>query len=159
MIVHGAMHAAALACGTLSRGVNRRSAYPSEVIMASLPKSLYFSALSNLDPGMGSPYHSRMRVIVRRTWRRFWDSAPQYADAKGPLEAWYAEARKAQWRSPQDMKAQFRQASILNNNRVVFKIGGNKYRFIAAVDYQRQALFIRLIGTHAQYDTIDAEVV
>jgi len=100
-----------------------------------------------------------MRVIAKRTLRRFWESAPQYADAKGPLEAWYAEARKAQWRTPQDMKAQFRHASILKNNRVVFNIGGHKYRLIAAVDYQRQAVFIRFIGTHAQYDTIDGEVV
>jgi len=84
---------------------------------------------------------------------------PQYADAKGPLEAWHTEARKAQWRTPQDIKAQFRQASILKNHRVVFNIGGNKYRLVVAVDYQRQALFIRFIGTHAQYDTIDAEVV
>jgi len=90
-----------------------------------------------------------MRVIAKRTLRRFWESAPHYADAKGPLEAWHTEARKAQWRTPQDIKAQFRQASILKNNRVVFNIGGNKYRLVAAVDYQRQALFIRFIGTHA----------
>ncbi len=100
-----------------------------------------------------------MRVIAKRTLRAFWESAPQYADAKGPLEAWYTEARKATWRTPQDIKSQFRHASILKNNRVVFNIGGNKYRLIVAVDYQRQALFIRFIGTHRQYDTIDAEVV
>jgi mRNA interferase HigB len=100
-----------------------------------------------------------MRVIAKRTLRQFWESAPQYADAKGPLDAWYAEARKAQWRTPQDIKAQFRHASILKNQRVVFNIGGNKYRLIVAVDYQRQVVFIRFIGTHAQYDTIDAEVV
>ena len=57
------------------------------------------------------------------------------------------------------MKAQFRHASILKNHRVVFNIGGNKYRLIVAVDYQRQALFVRFIGTHVQYDIIDAEVV
>jgi mRNA interferase HigB len=100
-----------------------------------------------------------MRVIAKRTLRQFWESAPQYADAKGPLDAWYVEARKAHWRTPQDIKAQFRHASILRNHRVVFNIGGNKYRLIVAVDYQRQVLFIRFIGTHAQYDTIDAEVV
>lgn len=100
-----------------------------------------------------------MRVIAKRTLRNFWESAAQYADAKGPLEAWYAEARRAHWRTPQDVKAQFRHASILKNNRVVFNIGGNRYRLIVAVDYRRQAVFIRFIGTHVQYDTIDAEVV
>jgi mRNA interferase HigB len=59
-----------------------------------------------------------MRVIAKRTLRRFWESAPQYVDAKGPLEAWHTEARKAQWRTPQDIKAQFRQASILKNHRL-----------------------------------------
>lgn len=107
---------------------------------------------------MGPPYYPLMRVIAKRTLRQFWE-VPQYTDAKGPLEAWYAEARKAQWRTPQDVKAQFRHASILKNHRVVFNIGGNKYRLIVAVDYQRQALFVRFIGTHAQYDKIDAEVV
>ena len=100
-----------------------------------------------------------MRVIAKRTLREFWESAPQYAEAQGPLEAWYAEARKATWRTPPDLKAQFRHASILKNNRVVFNIGGNKYRLVVAVDYQRQVLFIRFIGTHSQYDIIDAEVV
>ena len=100
-----------------------------------------------------------MRVIAKRTLREFWESAPQYADAQGPLEAWYVEANKAVWSTPLDIKAQFRHASILKNNRVVFNIGGNKYRLVVAVDYQRHVLFVRFIGTHSQYDTIDAEVV
>ena len=112
-----------------------------------------------LIPEWDRPIISRMRVIAKRTLRQFWESASQYADAKGPLDAWYAEARNAQWRTPQGIKTRFRQASILKNNRVVFNIGGNKYRLITAVDYQRQVLFVRFIGTHAQYDTIDAEVV
>ncbi len=100
-----------------------------------------------------------MRVIAKRTLREFWESAPQHADAQGPLEAWYTEARKAAWSSPPDIKAQFRHASILQNNRVVFNIGGNKYRLVVAVDYRRQVLFVRFIGPHRQYDAIDAEVV
>ncbi len=100
-----------------------------------------------------------MRIIAKRTLREFWESVPHYADAQGPLEAWYAEANKAVWSTPLDIKAQFRHASILKNNRVVFNIGGNKYRLVVAVDYQRHVLFVRFIGTHSQYDTIDAEVV
>jgi mRNA interferase HigB len=123
------------------------------------PLVLLLKFLTALIPEWDQRIISCMRVIAKRTLRQFWESAPQYADAKGPLEAWYAEARKAQWRTPQDIKAQFRHASILKNHRVVFNIGGNKYRLIVAVDYQRQALFIRFIGTHAQYDKIDAEVV
>jgi mRNA interferase HigB len=76
-----------------------------------------------------------------------------------PLEACHAEALKAIWQTPQDIKAQFRSASILKNNRVVFNIGGNKYRLVVAIDYTRQTIFVRFIGTHKQYDKIDAEVI
>ncbi|MFQ5900704.1 MAG: type II toxin-antitoxin system HigB family toxin [Thermodesulfobacteriota bacterium] len=100
-----------------------------------------------------------MRVIAKRTLREFWESSPKYAEAKGPLEAWHAEAIKAKWQTPQDIKKQFRSASILKNNRVVFNIGGNKYRLIVAIDYSRQTIFIKFIGTHQQYNKINAEVV
>ncbi len=99
-----------------------------------------------------------MRVIAKRTLREFW-SLPQYMDSKGPLEAWHSEALKANWSSPQEIKAQFRSASILKNNRVVFNIAGNKYRLIVAIDYTRKACFIKFIGTHKQYDKVDAEVI
>jgi mRNA interferase HigB len=99
-----------------------------------------------------------MRVISKRTLREFWE-IPQYADAKAPIEAWHAEAHKAVWNSPQDIKTQFRSASILKGNRVVFNIAGNKYRLIVALDYGRQGCFVKFIGTHKQYDQIDAEVV
>jgi mRNA interferase HigB len=100
-----------------------------------------------------------MRVIAKRTLRQFWESAPQYADAKGPLDAWYAEARKVHWRTPQDIKAQFRHASILKNHRVVFNIGGNKYRLVVWINYPYRVIYVRFIGTHAQYDRIDAQTV
>ena len=102
---------------------------------------------------------SSMRVIAKRTLREFWKASPKYADAKGPLEAWHAEALTAKWESPQALKAQFRSASVLKNNRVVFNIAGNKYRLVVAIDYLRQVMFIQFIGTHAQYDEIDAETV
>jgi mRNA interferase HigB len=100
-----------------------------------------------------------MRVIAKRTLRQFWRGSPRYADAQGPIEAWYAEVLKAVWRKPQDVKAQFRSASILKGGRVVFNIAGNKYRLIVAIDYERQTCFVKFIGTHAQYDAIDAETV
>jgi len=80
-------------------------------------------------------------------------------DSKAPLEAWHSEALKAKWNSPQDIKAQFRSASILKNSRVVFNIAGNKYRLIVAIDYERQVCFVKFVGTHKQYDQIDAEIV
>jgi len=100
-----------------------------------------------------------MRIIAKRTLREFWENSPKYADAKGPLEAWHAEAKKAKWTTPQDIKAQFRNASILKGGRVVFNIAGNKYRLVVAIDYTRQIVFIRFIGTHQQYDQIDMETI
>ncbi len=99
-----------------------------------------------------------MRVIAKRTLRNFWESLPQYADAQAQLEAWHSEALKASWKTPQEIKTQFASASILKNNRVVFNIAGNKYRLIVSIDYIRQACFIKFVGTHAQYDAINAEV-
>jgi mRNA interferase HigB len=90
---------------------------------------------------------------------RFWQSSSKHADAQGPIEAWHAEAEKASWRSPQELKTQFRSASVLKGGRVVFNIAGNKYRLVVAIDYERQACFVKFIGTHEQYDQIDAETV
>ena len=69
-----------------------------------------------------------MRVISKRTLREFWESSSQYEDAKSSLEVWYGETLKAEWKTPQEIKAKFRSASILKNNRVVFNIAGNKYQ-------------------------------
>jgi len=99
-----------------------------------------------------------MRVIAKRTLCNFWASEPEYSDAQASLEAWHFEALKASWATPQEIKAQFASASILKNNRVVFNIAGNKYRLIVSIDYIRQACFIKFVGTHKQYDAINAEV-
>ncbi len=99
-----------------------------------------------------------MRIIAKRTLRRFWE-LPSYSDSKAPLEAWHAECMKATWKTPQEIKTHFRSASVLKNSRVVFNIAGNKYRLIVAADYMRQAMFIKFIGTHKQYDKIDAETI
>ena len=100
-----------------------------------------------------------MRVISKRTLREFWEASPQYLDAQSSLEVWHGETLRANWKTPQEIKEQFRSASILKNNRVVFNIAGNKYRLVVSIDYGRQAFFIRFIGTHKQYDDIDAEVI
>lgn len=99
-----------------------------------------------------------MRVIAKRTLRQF-RSGAKHADAQGPLAAWHAETLKASWQTPQEVKAQFRSASILQGGRVVFNIGGNQYRLVVAIDYSRQACFVKFIGTHRQYDSIDAETI
>ena len=97
-----------------------------------------------------------MRVIAKRTLRQFWE---QYPDAQGPLEAWHSETVKAHWKDPQQIKEKFGSASILKGGRVVFNIGGNKYRLVLAMDYRRQACYVKFVGTHRKYDAIDAETV
>ncbi len=99
-----------------------------------------------------------MRVIAKSAIKKFWEQ-PAYRDAKGPLESWYEEAIKANWPSPQAIKAQYRNASICSNNRVVFNIGGNKYRLVVEIQYRAGIAWIKFIGTHAQYDLINVETV
>jgi mRNA interferase HigB len=94
-----------------------------------------------------------MRVIAKRPLREFWKLHP---DAEGPLIAWHAEAEEAKWRTPADVKAHYRSASILPGGRVVFNIGGNKYRLVVKINYAYQIMYIRFIGTHKAYDQINA---
>ena len=97
-----------------------------------------------------------MRIIARSTLRSFWE---QYPDAEQPLKAWFYEASHADWQSPSDIKSLYRHASILANNRVVFNIKGNDYRLIVHVRYDIGIIFIRFIGTHKEYDKIDASTI
>ncbi len=82
-----------------------------------------------------------------------------YPDAKQALLAWCAEVKKANWRQPADIKAQYANASILKNRRVVFNIKGNDYRLIVSIAYNTGFVFVKFIGSHAQYDAIDANTV
>lgn len=100
-----------------------------------------------------------MHVISRGTLRTFWESSPAYADAQPPMVECYRHMEKATYRTQQELKAELRTASILKGSRVVFNIAGNKYRIILAIDYQRQLAKVRFVGSHAQYDQIDAETV
>ena len=97
-----------------------------------------------------------MRIIAISQLKSYWQ---KYPDSEQPLLAWIDEARNADWSTPTDIKEQFRSASILKSRRVVFNIKGNDYRLIAAVAYRFQAVYIKFIGTHAQYDRIDAATV
>ncbi|MCC4287887.1 MULTISPECIES: type II toxin-antitoxin system HigB family toxin [Vreelandella] len=99
-----------------------------------------------------------MRVIAKSTLRKFWETST-YQDAQGPLESWYDEAIVATWRTPHEVKAQFGNASICGNNRVVFNIAGNKYRLVVEMQYRCGIAWVKFIGTHAQYDEIDVETV
>ena len=100
-----------------------------------------------------------MRIIALSTLKSFWGSDPRYADAEGAVLAWYQEAKRANWSTPQEIKAQFGTASILQNGRVIFNIAGNKYRLVVHVRYDLKIVFIRFIGTHRQYDDIDPQVI
>jgi len=99
-----------------------------------------------------------MRIIAKSTIKKFWEQ-PEYRDAKGPLESWYEEVIKANWASPQEIKAQYRNASICGNNRVVFNIAGNKYRLVVEMQYRAGIAWIKFVGIHTQYDMIDVETV
>lgn len=95
-----------------------------------------------------------MRVIAKKILREFWE---KYTDSEDQLKTWYKEASKANWNSPNDIKADYAKASILKNSRAVFNICGNKYRLIVEINYLRQWIFIRFIGTHKDYDKVDAD--
>lgn len=97
-----------------------------------------------------------MRIIARRTLREFWE---KYPDAEQPLRAWHDKVAKADWHTPADVKGDYRTASFVANNCVVFNIKGNDYRLIALLDYQRTVVYIRFIGTHREYDKVDAAAV
>ena len=94
-----------------------------------------------------------MWVITRKTLSDFWRRHP---DAEGPLREWYRAASSADWRSPADVRRRFSSASILPGNRAVFNIKGNDYRLVTMIDYPYHRVFIRFIGTHAEYDEINA---
>jgi mRNA interferase HigB len=97
-----------------------------------------------------------MRVIAIKTLKDFWEKHP---DAEQPLRAWYAEVRNESWVKPADIKFFYRTASLLKNNRVVFNIKGNNYRLITAINYDYHIIYIRFIGTHKEYDRINAEEI
>jgi mRNA interferase HigB len=94
-----------------------------------------------------------MHVVKKKTLQDFWR---RHADAELPLRAWLKDAERAAWRTPHDVKAYARTADVIGDNRVVFNIGGNKFRLVVLCLFAKGRLYIRFVGTHAQYDRIDA---
>jgi mRNA interferase HigB len=99
-----------------------------------------------------------MRIIAFRTLREFFEK-PDYADSEISLRAWYHDAKVSGWKNSNDLKLQYKNASIVGEGRVVFNLKGNTYRLVVAIDYEFQVIFIRFIGTHSQYDKIDVKTI
>lgn len=99
-----------------------------------------------------------MRILSLQTIKSFYEQ-PACGEAKIPLTAWYGFVLKASWSSPAEVKADFGTASMLRNGRVAFNIAGNKYRLVTSINYPHGILFIKFIGTHKQYDAIDAQTI
>lgn len=97
-----------------------------------------------------------MRVIARRTLREFWE---KHSDCEQQLKSWYQEAEKASWKNLNELKLEYPSASILQDNRVVFNIKGNSYRLIVKFSFDHQMIWIRFVGTHAEYDKINANEI
>ena len=97
-----------------------------------------------------------MRIYTYKTLREFWRRHP---DAEQQLRAWHKEAKAADWDGPAKIRGRYSAASILPGNRVVFNINGNAYRLIVTVNYASRVVYIRFIGTHAEYDRINAAEV
>ena len=97
-----------------------------------------------------------MRVISRK-WLN--ELARRYPDAKPRLDAWFHEAEGADWANPAQLKVQYATASILENGRVVFNVGGNKYRLVVRINYAYRVVYVRFAGTHSEYDQIDAQEI
>lgn len=100
-----------------------------------------------------------MRVIALSSLKAFWENNQKHQDARDPGLAWYRHALVADWASPTEVKADFGNASVLKDGRVVFNIAGNKYRLVVWVNYAYRVVYIRFIGTHRQYDAIDAQTI
>lgn len=97
-----------------------------------------------------------MRIISRKGLREFWE---RYPDARQALQAWYADAKRGTWKTPLDIKNVYRNASIIASNRVVFNIKGNRYRLVAAINYEHGIVYVRFVGTHQEYDRIDPATI
>jgi mRNA interferase HigB len=100
-----------------------------------------------------------VRVIALSTLKTFLGRSLAYADAREPVMAWYRQVKAADWAGPAAVKRDVRSASILKDGRVVFNVGGNKYRIVVWINYPYRVAYIRFIGTHRQYDQIDAQTI
>lgn len=99
-----------------------------------------------------------MRVISKKTLKEFYENA-LYRESKDSLEAWHSEALKSNWNNPNEIKEKYANANIIGNNRIVFNIHGNKCSLIVKINYSAKIVFIRFVGTHKQYDDINAKEI
>jgi len=98
-----------------------------------------------------------VQVVALRTLRQFWDRHPQ---AETPLRTWFAIVSRADWTSPADAKRQFGTAiDFVGDNRIIFDLGGNKFRLVAHISYRYRRVLVKFVGTHSDYDAIDPESV
>ena len=97
-----------------------------------------------------------MRVIAKKILREFWE---KHNDCEQQLKAWFQEASKADWKSPNEVKSEYPSASIVGNDRIVFNIKGNTYRLIVKINFDYQMVWVRFIGTHAEYDKVNAKTI
>jgi mRNA interferase HigB len=97
-----------------------------------------------------------MRIISKKTLREFWKI---HADAEQPLKAWHAKTQSAKWKTSNDIKNDYRNASFVANNRAIFNIKGNTYRLVAAINYDFGVIYIRFVGSHKDFDKIDASTI
>ena len=100
-----------------------------------------------------------MRIIALSTLKSFLGRSASYADAREPLMAWYRQVRWADWATPANVRDDIRSVSILKDGRAVFNIAGNKYRLVVWINYPYRVVYIRFVGTHRQYDAIDAQTI
>jgi mRNA interferase HigB len=105
---------------------------------------------------LGTLYIINVRVVSRKTLVDYYN---KHKETKSQLEAWFHELKKVEWNTPQEVKEKYGPASIIGNNRVVFNIKGNKYRLVTEINYQMKVVYIRFIGTHKEYNKIDAEEI
>lgn len=100
-----------------------------------------------------------MRVIALRTLKRFLASNAEYADAREATLAWYRQVLRADWGTPAEVKRDIGTASVLRDGRLVFNVAGNKYRIVVWINYPYRVVYVRFVGTHRQYDGIDAQTI
>jgi len=98
----------------------------------------------------------RLRVIAKKVLRDFWE---KHCDCEQQLKAWFLETSKAEWINPNEIKVEYPSASIIGNDRIVFNIKGNKYRLIVKINFDYQMVWIRFIGTHSEYDKVNAKTI
>ena len=96
------------------------------------------------------------RILAKSTLCEFWE---KHADSEQYLKTWYDTARNNDWKTPNDVKNTYATASILKNERIVFNIKGNDYRLVVKFNFEKSWIFVRFIGTHAEYDKIDANTI